>query len=99
MKKLSQFLKSHISLERVKRFRSNMEYRVLKLEGVSKAKIVLFRQGSTELRRCENCIFFFPVNILTSAARRLLGPYDTLLCVLIINCSAKTNVVRYDNLY
>ena len=53
------------------------------LKGVPTAKIVLFRQGSTELRRCENCVFFFPVNTLTGVARRLLGPHDTLPCVLI----------------
>ena len=53
------------------------------MEGVSTAKIVLFHQGSTELRRCENCVFFLPVNILTGVTRRLLGPHDTLPCVLI----------------
>ena len=59
---------------------------MLKAEGVSTAKIVLFHQGSTELRRCENCIFFLPVNILTGVTRRLLGPHDTLPCVLIYFC-------------
>ena len=53
------------------------------VEGVFTAKIVLFHQGSTELRRCENCVFFLPVNILTGVTRRLLGPHDTLPCVLI----------------
>ena len=53
------------------------------MEEVSTAKIVLFHQGSTELRRCENCVFFLPVNILTGVTRRLLGPHDTLPCVLI----------------
>ena len=80
-KKLSQFLKSHIS-ELLKRFRSNLKCGVLKVEGVSTAKLVLFHQGSTELRRCENCVFFLPVNILTGVTRRLLGPHDTLPCVL-----------------
>ena len=56
---------------------------MLQLEGMSTAKIVLFHQGSTELRRCENCVFFLPVNILTGVTRRLLGPHDTLPCVLI----------------
>ena len=56
---------------------------MLKLEGVSTAKIVLFHQGSTELRKCENCVFFLPVNILMGVTRRLLGPHDTLPCVLI----------------
>ena len=54
------------------------------MEGVYTAKIVLFHQGSTELRRCENCVFFLPVNILMGATHRLLGPHDTLPCVLII---------------
>ena len=66
------------------RFRSNVECGVLKLEGMSTAKFVLFHQGSTELRRCENCVFFLPVNILTGVVRRLLGPHDTLPCVLIL---------------
>ena len=43
----------------------------------------MFHQGITELRRCENCVFFLPINILTGVARRLLGPHDTLPCVLI----------------
>ena len=49
-KKLSQCLKSHISgtLEIIC---SNLECGVLKLEGVSTAKIILFHQGTTELRR------------------------------------------------
>ena len=50
---------------------------------MSTAKLVLFHQGSTELRRCENYVFVLPVNILTGVARRLLGPHNTLLCVLI----------------
>ena len=35
---------------------------------------------------CENDVFVLPVNILTGVARRLLGPHDTLPCVLIIIC-------------
>ena len=57
------------------------------MEGVCTAKIVLFHQGSTELRRCEKCVFFLPVNILTGVAHQLLGPHDTLPCVLIIVAS------------
>ena len=67
----------------MKRFCSNLECGVLKLEGMFTAKIVLFHQGSIELRRCENCVFVLPVNILMGVARWLLGPHDTLLCVLI----------------
>ena len=63
----------------MKRLRSNLECGVLKLEGVSTAKFVLFHQGSTELRRCENCVFLFPANILTGVARRLLGPHAVCL--------------------
>ena len=43
--------RSRISRERLERFRSNLECRVLKVEGVSTAKIVLFHQGSTEVRK------------------------------------------------
>ena len=57
------------------------------MEGVSTSKFVLFHQGSTELQRCENCIFFLPVNTLTGVMRRLLGPHDTLPCVLIYGIS------------
>ena len=59
---------------------------------MSTAKIVLFHQGSTELRRCENCVFFLPVNILTGVTRRLLGPHDTLPCVLISPLVFSTSV-------
>ena len=62
------------------------------MEEVSTAKIVLFHQGSTELRRCENCVFFLPVNILTGVTRRLLGPHDTLPCVLIIGVKKHRHV-------
>ena len=73
-KKLSQFLKSHISGTREAiLLKSNLECGVLKLEGMSTAKIFLFHQGSTELQRCENCVFVLPVNILTGVTRRLLG--------------------------
>ena len=65
------------------RFRSSLECGVLKLEGVSTAKLVLFHEGSTELRRCKNCVFVLPVNIFTGVARRLLGPHNALPCVLI----------------
>ena len=92
-------MKSHISV-RLEAISLNLECAVLKLEEVSTAKIVLFHQGSTELRRCENCVFVLPVNILMGVARGLLGPHDTLPCVLIsegsvshingVICSSKT---------
>ena len=69
---------------------------MLQLEGMSTAKIVLFHQGSTELRRCENCVFFLPVNILTGVVRRLLGPHDTLPCVLIEENIKESTTLRYD---
>ena len=73
-KKLSQFLKPHISgtLEAIL-----LKFGMwsLKLEGMSTAKIVLFHQGSTELQRYENCVFVLPVNILTGVVRQLLGPH------------------------
>ena len=81
-KKLSQFLKLHIS--------GTLKAILLKFgmwstevgESVH-SKNCLVHQGSTELQRCENCVFYLPLNILTDVARRLLGPHDTLPCVLI----------------
>ena len=57
------------------------------------AKFVLFHQGITELRGCENCVFFLPVNILTGVARRLLGPHDTLPCVLMLGFNYTIDVI------
>ena len=81
-KKLSQFLKSHIM--------GTLEAILLKF-GMWSAEVggsvhSKNRLGSTELRRCENCIFFLPVNILTGVACRLLGPHDTLPCVFVLYC-------------
>ena len=45
---------------------------------------------------CENDVFVLPVNILTGVARQLLGPHDTLPCVLIthmVKSSARTGVL------
>ena len=82
-KKLSQFLKSHISGTR-KAILLKVGMWSAAVGGHVHIKIVLFHQGSTELRRCENCVFFLPGNILTGVTRWLLGPHDTLLCVLIM---------------
>ena len=82
-KKLSQFLKSHISgtLEAI-----SLKFGMWSAEGGGSvhSKNRLVSLGSTELRRRENFVFFFPVNILTGVARRLLGPHDALPCVLIL---------------
>ena len=81
-KKLSQFVKSHIS--------GTLEAILLKfgmwsaeVGGSVHSKNRLFDQGSIELWRCENYVFTLPVNILTGVACRLLGPHNTLPCVLI----------------
>ena len=80
-KKLSQFLKSHIS--------GTLEAISLKL-GMwstdvgghvhSKNCLISSRKHRT---RYENCVFVLPVNILTGVARRFLGLHDTLPRVLI----------------
>ena len=70
-KKLSQFLKSHIS-GMPEAISLKFGCGVLKLEGMYTAKFVLFHQGSTELRRCENCVFFLPVNSLVLDFKCLL---------------------------
>ena len=104
-KKLSQFLKSHVSgtLEAI-----SLKFGMWSAEGGgsvhSKNRLVSSRQHrATEAQKlhflsscqythgcyapaswaAENCVFFLPVNILTGVTRRLLGPHDTLPCVLI----------------
>ena len=77
-----QFLKSHVSGTR-EAIALKFGMWSAEVGGSVNSKTVLFHQGSTELRRCENCVFFLPVNILTGVERRLLGPHDTLPCVLI----------------
>ena len=64
-KKLSQFLKCHISgmLEAIL-LKFATVYGVLTLTGMSTAKIVAYYKGSMELQMSENCVFFPPVNIL-----------------------------------
>ena len=85
-KKLSQFLKSHFSGTRDA---ISLKFGMWSAEvgGSVHSKIVLFHQGSTELRRCENCVFFLPVNILTCVTRQILGPHNTLPCVKFSMCS------------
>ena len=43
---------------------------------------------------CENDVFVLPVNILTGVARQLLGPHDTLPCVLIY-CMVSSCLLLY----
>ena len=55
------------------------------VEGISTAKIVRFCKSTTKVQK--NRIIALPVNILTGVAHRLLGPHDTLPCVLIYSTS------------
>ena len=79
MKKLSQFLEVHISETPGTIY---LKCGVLTVEGISTAKIVQFRKSTTKVHIRENRIIVLPVNILTGVVHRLLGPYDTLPCVL-----------------
>ena len=81
-KKLSQFLKSHISgmLEAMS-FKFGMWSTEVGGSVHSKNRLVSPRKHrATEVRKLR----LLPVNILTGVARRLLGPHDTLSCVLIL---------------
>ena len=83
-KKLSQFLKLHISgtLEAI-----SLKFGMWSAEGGrsvhSKNLLVSSRQHrATEVRILRFLSSCQPVNILTGVTRRLLGPHDTLPCVL-----------------
>ena len=81
-KKLSQFLKLHIS-GTPEAILLKFGIRSTEVGGSVHSKIVLFHRSNTELRRCENCIFFYSCQYTHGVARLLLGPHDTLPCVLI----------------
>ena len=82
MKKLSHFLKSHISgtLEVIS-LKFGMWSTEVGWSVHSKHHLVSSRKHrATEVQKLH---FFLPVNIFTGVARRLLGPHDILPCVLI----------------
>jgi len=63
MKKLSQTLRAYNS----QMHETIMVCEVLKVEGVSSAKMIPVQQGNTELHMHENLALVLPVNILTVA--------------------------------
>ena len=54
------------------------------VEGISTAKFTRFCTSSTKLHMRENCVIVLPVSILMGMACWLLGPHNTLPCVLIM---------------
>ena len=90
-KKLSQFLKSHISgtLEAIS-LKFGMWSAEVGGRVHSKNRLVSSRQHkATEVRKLR---FLPSCHILTGVARRLLGPHDTLPCVLMLANLIKTPV-------
>ena len=95
-KKLSQFLKSHISgtLEAI-----SLKFGMWSAEGGgsvhSKIRVVSSRQHrATEVRKLR---FLSSCQYTHGVARRLLGPHDTLPCVLIIcvHCQSRDLPLSY----
>ena len=81
-KKLIHFLKSHISgMREAIALKFGMWSADVGGSIHSKTRLVSSRQHrATEVRK----LHFLPVNILTGVTRRLLGPHDTLPCVLFV---------------
>ena len=67
----------------LERFSSNLVCSLPYLAGTSVANLVSIGQGIIELHRCENRVFFLPVNNIHGVASQLLGLHDTLPCILI----------------
>ena len=63
----------HVSQKWLERFSSNLESGLPYLAGTSVATLVSIRYGITELQRCENYIYFLPVNILMIWRAGFLG--------------------------
>ena len=62
-----------VSRKWLERFSSNLECGLLYLAGISVATLVSIGLGITELQRCENRVYFLPVNILTVWRAGFLG--------------------------
>ena len=60
----------------------NMEY--CSWRACPQQKLSCFIKEAQSYGGAKICIFFLPVNILTGVTRRLLGPHDTLPCVLML---------------
>ena len=73
---------SLISQNCLEQFSSNLVCRLPYLASTYVANLIPIGEGITELHRCENYIFFLPVNILTVWRAGFLG-HTTLPCVLI----------------
>ena len=84
-KKLCQFLKSHISGTREAiSLKFGMWSAAVGGNVHSKNRLVSSsKHRATEVRKLRFLSSCQPVNILTGVTRRLLGPHDTLPCVLI----------------
>ena len=82
-KKLSHYSKSHISGTREA---ISLKFGMWSAEvgGHVHSKNCLVSSRKHRATEVRNCVFFLSVNILTGVTRRLLGPHDTLSCVLII---------------
>ena len=78
-------------------FSWKLECGLLTVEDISTAKIIRFHTSSTKLCMRENYIIVLPVNIFMGVVRRLLGPLDTLTCVLITS-SLENRVPMYKSL-
>ena len=62
-----------ISRKWLERFPSTLEYRLPWLVGNSVANLVPIGKGITEIQKCENDVFFLPVNIPTVWCAGFLG--------------------------
>ena len=62
-----------VSRKWLERFSSNLECGLPYLAGTSVATLVSIGYGSTEIQRCENRVYFLPVNVLTVWRAGFLG--------------------------
>ena len=72
------------------------------LAGISLANLVPIGLDITELHRCENCVFFLPVNILTVWRAGFLGRtthFDRTVSYLIILLELLTVLLEYIDLF
>ena len=72
---------SLVSRKWLERFSLNLVCRLPELADTSVANLVPIGEESIELHRCENCVFFLPVNILTGGTPASWAARHTTVCL------------------
>ena len=92
-KKIKMKLWPLISQKWLQKFPSNLVCGMAYLAGTSVVKLVPIRIGIMELQKCENYIFFLPVNIVTVWCAGFLGRTTYGMCLDVKLCGQQLHAM------